>query len=315
MRRDIIVGLALTVPLALLAVQAWPVQPLAAQEQPASVTYTLDPGATIAFVVPTDLAPVTLLGSESLSGSFTIVSRSFESIFGGDSFQVVQLELTTGSGRTLRLAAVTLSDDPVFLATGIPSPYLLTIAVPPRASLQAVLTGTGIAPEPGFQGFMTLGQTALMSELPTFAGPTTAPTAFNFTPSQVFTSPGVGLYEYRIVCVFECVTDLRLFAVLRFTARAPAPATPTPSAAPTLTAAPAPTPTAPPAITPIPRTPTTSQAVAASVPTPTTISQTSPSSSGGGVPTEVIVAGIGAFATVVTAALGYVGIRAARRAV
>lgn len=162
-------------------------------------TYTLDPGATITYVDPTDTEPVTERDSESLSGFFTIVHQPSSPFFGWEYFSVTAMELQTASGKMFSLASVPPNADPILLSTGEPASYLLNSTVSGTIFPAILLAGSGIAPEPGFQGF-SIEQTGLMGVDGRFEGPATDPTGFDFTVSQPFTSPGVGLYEYRIVC-------------------------------------------------------------------------------------------------------------------
>jgi len=182
------------------------------------VMYTIDAGATITFVIPTSSAPVTTLNSDSLSGSFTIVHQTTSPFFGGEFFTVNSMELVTGSGETFSLTSVDPNEDPILASTGgVPASFLINFVSAGTSIPGIVLAGTGISPEPGFQGF-SMQETGLMRS-GLFEGQASDPTGFNFAVLQPFTPPGVGLYEYDAVdCSgpFGCTTNLRLFAVLNF---------------------------------------------------------------------------------------------------
>ncbi len=181
-----------------------------------SILYTLDLGATITYVIPTAIVPIATLNSEALSGFFQIEHQSSSPFFGGEYFRVTEMMLQTDSGKTFSLTHVPQSSDPVLAATGTSSSFLVNFAQYGNTAAGIILTGTGIVPESGFQGF-TLQQTGMMRDA-IFEGPSENPTSFLLSVNQPFTSPGIGFYEYRLACdpTTEplCSTELRLFAIL-----------------------------------------------------------------------------------------------------
>lgn len=191
-------------------------------------SYTLDPNASITFVVPTSTAPVTLKGSpEGLSGSFTIKHHSPSPFFGGEYFLITDMELKAASGKSFKLESV-LSEgpgltpkDPVLASTGgVPASFLVNFTDLGNAAPGIVLKGTSILPEAGFQGF-SMEQTGLIKD-PLFVGHPANPTGFDFARPQPYTVTGAGLYEYRVEPdPFEpgkLSSELQLFAVANFMA-------------------------------------------------------------------------------------------------
>ena len=184
-------------------------------------TYALGPGATITYVVPTTSAPVTVTGSDSISGSFSLAHQQSSPFSGGDFFTVTGMSLQTGSGAAFALKNVASSQDPVLADTGVPGSYDVDFTQYGTADFNAVLAGSGIAPSSGYAGF-TIQQTGLAPELPTFSGSSTSPTGFDLTVSHSLTPPGLGLYEYTTPKCNPsgCSTTLALFAMIDGTAGA-----------------------------------------------------------------------------------------------
>jgi hypothetical protein len=179
------------------------------------VTYQLDSGATITYVVPTESAPVTVLDTESLQGFFVIEHQPSSPFFGAEYFRVTAMELYTESGAVFYLTSVPPEGDPILASTGVPASFLVDFTTSGTAAPGIVLAGDGIEPEEGFEGF-SMEQTGLMADA-RFEGPSHAPTGFDFSRPQPFTPPGAGLYEYHVDCKGpRCTARLRLFAVVNF---------------------------------------------------------------------------------------------------
>jgi hypothetical protein len=192
------------------------VQPITAQ----ALTYELDSGATITYVVPTESAPVMVLDSEPLQGFLVIERQPSSPFFGGEYFRVTAIELYTESEAVFYLTSVPPESDPVLAATGgVPASFLVNFTTYGTTAPGIVLAGYGIEPEEGFEGF-SMQQTGLMVDA-RFEGPSAAPTGLDFSRPQPFTPRGAGLYEYHVDCPDptdprRCTSRLRLFAVVNF---------------------------------------------------------------------------------------------------
>ena len=140
------------------------------------ISFTIDAGATFTPTEPTSSAPVTTLPTETLTGSYTIERQPSSPYFGSDLFKVTAFHMTSSSGAVFDLAS-----------TG----QLICWGLYGNCEPQVTLNVTGFPTAT----YAILQTTGLAIGRPTWEGPLTDPTGYNWRPPNTYVPTGVSLYR------------------------------------------------------------------------------------------------------------------------